>query len=84
MENIPEKYVRHWAERLEVGDRVTGTIRHKSDGSKNRHNVIMIVIENNKPIKSIKAAVENEELVIPYNELNALDHKEEQSNDIDY
>jgi hypothetical protein len=34
----------HWAESLEVGDRVFATLRHPTDGKQNKHNVRTIVI----------------------------------------
>lgn len=37
----------HWAENLQIGNKCLATIRHKTDGSKNLHNVEVIVIENN-------------------------------------
>lgn len=65
------KYVSHWAEELQVGDKCLATIRHHSDGSKNIHNAECIVIENDLNKKQIKAFCLNEEMLINYNELTA-------------
>ncbi len=64
-------YYKHWAEGLETGDRVKATIRHESDGSKNRHNVDIIVV-NVDPSYSIILGYDAEtksDLQIPFNEL---------------
>ena len=45
-EQIKKTHLNHWAESLEAGDRCKATIRHKTDGSKNRHNVEIIVVSN--------------------------------------
>ena len=37
---------KHWAEDLQTGDIVYATIRHKTDGKLNRHNVSCIVISS--------------------------------------
>ena len=67
-----EKYVSHWAEGLEIGDKCLATIRHKTDGSKNLHNVEVIVIENNKEKKEIVGWFPEVKATIPYNELKKL------------
>lgn len=36
--------IAHWATKLEVGDRFKATLRHKTDGTQNKHNVDCIVI----------------------------------------
>ena len=45
-ERIKKKHVNHWAEELEPGDMCKATIRHKTDGSKNRKNVEIFVVSN--------------------------------------
>jgi hypothetical protein len=67
-----QKYVGHWAEELEVGDRCTATIRHKTDGSKNIIDATVIVVQNNKERKSIIGWLAPNEHEIPYNELGKL------------
>lgn len=61
---------KHWAEKLEIGDRVTATIRHKTDGSKNIHNAKIIVIVNYKHLHEISAWYNDKRIKIPYNEIN--------------
>lgn len=63
-----EKYQKHWAENLQVGDRVKGTIRHQTDGSKNKIDVDVIVVANLHNSK-IEAHFEGKNYTIPYNEL---------------
>ena len=67
---IEKKYVSHWAERLEPGDRCKATIRHKTDGSKNRHNVEIIVIENLHSEEKIVGYFKKRKYQISYNELS--------------
>jgi len=62
--------VKHWAESLQSGDRVTGTIRHKTDGNLNRHNVEMIVAEVIPEHKQVLAVVYGFTIYVPFNELN--------------
>ena len=50
MERFP-----HWAERLKSGDKVKATLRHQTDGSKNKFNVEVIVISVNKNAREILA-----------------------------
>lgn len=64
------KEIKHWAESLQPADRVTGTIRHKTDGSLNRHNVEMIVIRVLPTTQKIIAFVDGDSIPIPFNELN--------------
>jgi hypothetical protein len=64
--------IKHWAESLEVGDKCLATIRHKTDGSKNLHNVEVIVIENNATKEEISAWFPEYKAVIPYNDLKEL------------
>jgi hypothetical protein len=66
---LQEKYPSHPAEVLETGDRVIATIRHKTDGSKNIHNADLIVIENRKQVRHIRALWGQNEYLIPYNDL---------------
>lgn len=63
-----EEY-KHWATKLEVGDRAFATIRHETDGSKNIHNAVVIVVSNNEYKKNIKGAFDGEVYAIPYCEL---------------
>jgi len=67
-----QKYTGHWAEELEAGDRCKATIRHKTDGGKNRHNVELIVIENNNNTKQITAWDGENQITIDYNELTKI------------
>lgn len=67
-----EKYISHWAEELESGDRCLATIRHKTDGSKNRHNVEIIVVENLQSEKKIVGYFKKRKKHIPYNELSKM------------
>lgn len=64
-----KNHVQHWAETLEVGDRCKATIRHKTDGSKNRHNVDIVVIENLFSERRIIGYFDETTESIPYNEL---------------
>jgi len=66
LERFKQRHVQHWAENLEVGDKCKATIRHKTDGSKNRHNVEVIVIENKDEHSSILAWDGIKEVSIPY------------------
>ena len=65
-----EKYISHWAEELQIGDRCRATIRHKTDGSKNLHNVEIIVVENFQSEKKIVGYFNKHKKQIPYNELS--------------
>ncbi|MCK9282294.1 MAG: hypothetical protein M0P71_16885 [Melioribacteraceae bacterium] len=65
-----QKYIGHWAEKLQVGDRCKATIRHKIYGSKNLHNIEIIVIENLQSKKEIVGFFDNQKKHIPYNELS--------------
>lgn len=65
-----EKYISHWAEELQVGDKCKATIRHKTDGSKNLHNVEIIVVENLQSEKKIVGYFNKRKKQIPYNELS--------------
>jgi hypothetical protein len=67
------KYISHWAEELEVGDRCKATIRHKTDGSKNQHNVEVVVVENLPLNELIIGYFNKEKKEIPYNELKKID-----------
>lgn len=71
-ENIRKNHVQHWAEKLEAGDRCKATIRHKTDGSKNRHNVDIVVIENLFSERRIIGYFDETTEVIPYNELTKV------------
>lgn len=66
------KYVSHWAENLETGDRCKATIRHKTDGSKNIHNVDIIVVENLQAEKQIVGYLNKCKKQISYNELSKI------------
>ncbi len=66
-----EKHVAHWAEELQIADRVTATIRHKTDGSKNIHGTDVILIKNLKKESKIIGWWNDKEYEIPYNELKA-------------
>jgi hypothetical protein len=71
-----EKYITHWAQELQTGDRCLATIRHKTDGSKNKHNVEVIVIENNIRDSKIMALFLGEQEFIRYNELSEVTQAE--------
>lgn len=60
---------KHWATELQIGDRAVATIRHISDGSKNIHGAIVIVVANNYYDKVIKGAFCGKVYDIPYCEL---------------
>jgi len=64
-----EKHINHWAEELEPGDKCLATIRHKTDGSKNLHNIEIIVIENELLEKRIMGYFKRHKKSIPYNDL---------------
>jgi len=64
--------IKHWAEKLEVGDKCLATIRHKTDGSKNLHNVEVIVVENAKRLRSVTAWFPEYQVEIPYNDLTEM------------
>lgn len=68
-----EKHISHWAEELQVGDRCKATIRHKTDGSKNLHNVEIIVVENLQSEKKIVGYFKKRKKHIFYNELSKCD-----------
>jgi len=68
--------IRHWAERIQTGDRVVATIRHENDGSKNIHNATVIVVKNNEGDTFLIAAFNRKEITIPYNELKPYDPHE--------
>jgi hypothetical protein len=67
-----EKHNNHWAAELQTGDRCLATIRHETDGSKNKHNVEVIVIENNIRDNKIMALFLGEQEFIRYNELSEV------------
>ena len=69
---INSKYVSHWAKDLQVGDRCKATIRHKTDGTKNRHNVEVIVVENLQSKKHILGYFDGCKKLIPYYELSKI------------
>ena len=71
-EKIRRNHVQHWAETLEAGDRCKATIRHKTDGSKNRHNVDIVVIENLLSERRIINYFNEITESIPYNELTKV------------
>lgn len=60
---------KHWATTLEVGDRVTATLRHKTDGTKNKHNVPVIVISVDEDKKCINGYTQFGKKEIPFDEL---------------
>lgn len=62
----------HWAESLQQGDRVLATIRHQTDGTLNRHNVNMIVVDVDIRKKQIKGVNEGSFYMIPFMELTQL------------
>lgn len=62
--------IKHWAEALEIGDRIKATIRHKTNGSKNDTDVPVIVVENYKYAREVKVKFMNEFHRVPYNELS--------------
>ena len=70
---INQKNINHWAEELVCGDRCKATIRHETDGSLNKINVDVIVIENIISQRKIKAYFE-EEVFINYNNLHNDSH----------
>jgi hypothetical protein len=66
---------KHWAASLETGDRVTATIRHKTDGTLNKHNVPCIVIANYPHSNGMSGFIITHEddcgeIAVPYNELS--------------
>ena len=65
---------KHWAESLISGDRCLATIRHQTDGSKNKHNVNVIVVRNKIEINSILCTEEGSgvSIIIPYYELSQI------------
>lgn len=71
-QQIKEKYVSHWAEKLEAGDRCMATLRHSTDGSKNIHNADIIVVGNDVQRKSISGQYLGQNFEIPYNELTQI------------
>lgn len=78
-EEIKKNHVSHWAEKLEPGDVCKATIRHETDGSKNRHNVEVIVVENCKSEARITAwdkLTWRIKFSINYNELTKIDVNE--------
>jgi hypothetical protein len=68
-EDYAEKYKGHWAEKLQVADRVIATLRHKTDGSRNVHGAEVIVVENKAREKVIIGWWNDREYTIAYNEL---------------
>jgi hypothetical protein len=67
---------KHWASELQVGDRAVATIRHQTDGTKNIHNAVVVVVANNEFNKNIKGALAGTLFEIPYNELKQYDPHE--------
>ena len=63
------KEFKHWAEELEVGDKCFATIRHLTDGTKNLHNVEVIVIENRIATQEVSAWIPEFKVLVPYNDL---------------
>lgn len=75
LEESNRKNVTHWAAELQTGDRCIATIRHQTDESLNIIGATIIVIENNREMKHIKAwydspCVDMTEYILPYNELS--------------
>ena len=70
-----EEY-KHWATELQVGDKAIATIRHETDGTKNIHNAVIIVVANIEFDKIIKGALGTSVFEIPYNELKEYDPHE--------
>jgi hypothetical protein len=69
------KEYKHWAEELEVGDKCLATIRHKTDGEKNLHNVEVIVVEKWIDTQQISAWFPPHfKVLVPYNDLKPLTH----------
>lgn len=67
MENTSE----HFAKKLKEGDHFSATIRHKTDGSKNRINQKCTVVHNGELVDSLIAKTAQGEIVrIPYNEIS--------------
>jgi hypothetical protein len=71
-----EKSTNHWAGDLQTGDRCLATIRHKTDGSKNKHNVEVIVIENHSGDSKIKGLFLGKQDFINYNSLSEVTQAE--------
>lgn len=63
--------LKHWANSLEVGDRVIAFIRHQTDGSK-KFRARFTVVENDRKNKTIVAAIGEKTYTVPYNELRQL------------
>lgn len=64
--------IKHWAEKLQTGDRCIATIRHKTDGSKNIHNAKIIVMVNYTHVSKISAWYNDKRVSVPYNELSEI------------
>jgi len=64
------KYKQDWREELQVGDRCLATIRHKTDGTLNIHNAMVIVAKNSLKLKQITGFYNETLYTIDYNELN--------------
>lgn len=64
------EHIGHWAESLVTGDRVTATLRHKTDGKQNKHNVPVIVISVDCNTNTIIGHTEYGSKCIPFNELS--------------
>lgn len=62
---------KHWAEYLEIGDKVLANVRHETDGSKNKMKQEAIVIMNFPFDWKVKLFVNGFEKEIDYNELTA-------------
>ena len=63
---------KHWADALEIGDRVIAYIRHQTDGSRN-FRARFIVVDNDRKNKTIVAAMGGKTYTVPYNELRKFE-----------
>ncbi|TQM18352.1 hypothetical protein [Chryseobacterium aquifrigidense] len=70
---------KHWAEDLKKDDKCKATIRHRTDGTKNRKNVEISIILNCIEFGVPSVLGKDEEGItyrVPYNELEAIGIKE--------
>lgn len=63
------KEILHPGVGLVSGDRITATIRHESDGSKNINNAACIVIANYPKQAGVEAWFNDRAIFVPYNEI---------------
>ena len=71
-ERIKSTHFKHWAERLKVGDICLATIRHQTDGTKNLHDVEVVVDENLKGENKINCYFGDVKATVKYNDLKQI------------